>query len=188
MEILTQTELQLRGAEIANRIKKGAVFIHPTDTIYGLSCDASNKDAVKRIREIKNRPDSPFSVWVPSIKWIENNCVINKEGEKWLKELPGPYTLITKLKNKNAISKEVIPKTDNLGVRLPNHWLGEFIRLLNIPFVSTSANKAGQPFMTSLRDLDPEVETRVDFAIYEGEKKSRPSKIVHLVEDNVKER
>ena len=68
MEILTQTELQLRGAEIANRIKKGAVFIHPTDTIYGLSCDASNKDAVKRIREIKNRPDSPFSVWVPSIK------------------------------------------------------------------------------------------------------------------------
>ncbi len=184
MEILTKAELRLRAEEIANRIKKGAVFIHPTDTIYGLSCDASNENAVKRIREIKARPDSPFSVWAPSIKWIEKHCSIDKEGKAWLKELPGPYTLITELKNKNAVSKEVIPKTNNLGVRVPNHWFTEFVELLNTPFVTTSANKVGQPFMTSLEDLDPEIESRVDFVIYEGEKKSRPSKIINLVKSN----
>ncbi len=180
MEIITKAELRLRYEEIMARIKKGAVFIHPTDTIYGLSCNALNKKAVQRIRKIKERPTSPFSVWVDSPKWIKENCLINKKDEKWLAELPGPYTIIANLKKKDAVVKEVIPETNTLGLRCPNHWFNKIVGDLKIPLVTTSVNKSGQPFMTSLNNLDPEIEMKVEFIIYEGEKKVKPSKIINL--------
>ncbi|MBU1973825.1 MAG: Sua5/YciO/YrdC/YwlC family protein, partial [Nanoarchaeota archaeon] len=98
MEILTKAELRLRYDEIIEKIKAGVIFIHPTDTIYGISCSALNENSVQKIRELKERPDNSFSVWVPSLNWIESNCQLDKKGEEWLKELPGPYTLILKIK------------------------------------------------------------------------------------------
>ena len=102
MEIITKTELQLRYEEVLQRIQDGAVFIKPTDTIYGLSCNALNKKAVEKIREIKDRATNPFSVVAPSLDWIRKNCFLDKKALGWLDKLPGPYTLITKLKNKKA--------------------------------------------------------------------------------------
>ncbi len=180
MEVLTKTELKLKYREILAKIKDGAIFIHPTDTIYGLSCNAENKETVSKLREIKNRPTNPFSVWAPSKEWIKNACKISKENEKWLEELPGPYTLITNLKNKKAITPDVNVSMDTLGVRIPDHWFSQVVRDLDFPLVTTSVNKAGNQFMVSLDTLDPEIEKNVSFIIYEGEKKARPSKIVDL--------
>ena len=188
MKIITKAEVQLKFEELFHKVKEGQVFIHPTDTIYGISCNATNKESVQKVRELKERPESPFSVWAPSIKWIEKNCVIDKEAQKWLKELPGPYTLILKLKKKDAVAKNVIPKRDCLGVRIPNHWFSQIVEALGFPIITTSANKAGQPFMTSLDNLNSEMKMKVDFIVYEGEKKARPSKIIDLVKGDVKER
>lgn len=178
----------MRKREILNGIQNGVIFIHPTDTIYGLSCNALDGKAVEKIRKLKDRPDTPFSVWAPSIDWIKQNCRLDKEGEEWIKRLPGPYTLILKLKNKNAVAKNVSPKEDTLGVRIPQHWFSEVVKTLGFPIITTSANKAGQPYMTSLKDLDPEISKGVNFVIYEGEKVSRPSKIVNLVKKEMVER
>src|SRR3989339_768941 len=155
MEILTKSEIKLRRREIIQRIENGAVFIHPTDTIYGIGCNALNEKAIKKIRELKQRPETPFSIWVPSPEWIQQNCQINNSVNKWLKELPGPYTLIVKLKNKKSISPLTIPKITEIGVRIPDHWFHELIKELNLPIITTSANKTGKEFMTSLENLDP---------------------------------
>ena len=98
MEVLTQTEVREHQNEIIEKIQNGALFIYPTDTIYGIGCNAQDEQAVAKIRELKGRFDQPFSVIVPSIDWIRENCVITKKTESWLQKLPGPFTLILKLK------------------------------------------------------------------------------------------
>jgi len=188
MEVLTQVEFKLRDKEILDKIKKGVIFIYPTDTIYGIGCNASNDNAIKKIRFIKGRNEQPFSVIVPSKDWIRENCEVDQEVEKKLKMLPGPYTLILKLKNKRAISRYVAPNGETLGVRIPHHWFGKIIEKLNIPIITTSANKTANPFMTKLENLDRDLEKEIEFMIYEGEKEGKPSKIINCVERIVKER
>ena len=97
-------------------------------------------------------------------------------------------TFILKLKNKNCIASNVNPGVDTVGVRIPNHWVKDIIKLLGIPIVTTSANQTGKEFMTSLDNLDPEIKKGLDFAVYEGEKKGKPSTIVHLEGAGVKVR
>lgn len=188
MEVLTKTELRLRKTEIIRKIRDGIVFIHPTDTIYGLGCNALNSKAVRKIRDLKERPNSPLSVWAPSLQWIKDFCAINKEGEEWTKKLPGPFTLILPQKSKFAVAENVNPNTNSIGVRIPNHWYSDIVREVGVPIVTTSANKAGEPFMTSLENLNPEIEKGVEFMIYEGEKEGKPSKIINLVDGRFKER
>ena len=189
MEVLTKHELRLRKREIIEKVRAGAVFIHPTDTIYGLGCSALNEKSVQEIRRLKNRPDSPFSVWIPSKDWIKDNCENSPAYGKWLNELPGPYTLITKLKEKEGLAPNIPNSKDNtVGVRMPDHWMQELVQELGVPIVTTSANKTGKEFMTSLENLDPEIKKEVNFIIYEGEKKARPSRLVNLADEKVTER
>ncbi len=187
MEVLTKEEAELRSKEIVTKIMNGSIFIHPTDTIYGLGCNALDAGAVKKLRMLKERPKEPLSIWVPSLKWVKDNCDTSK-AEEWLNKLPGPYTLILRLKNKSAIAKNVAPDLDAVGVRYPNHWFKAVVEKAGVPIITTSANKTGQIFMTSLSDLDPEIKVKVEFMINEGEKKARPSKIVDLVKGGMKER
>lgn len=188
MEVLTKTELLLRKKEILEKIREGAIFIHPTDTIYGLSGNALSSTSVAKIRALKQRPDTPLSIWVPSKQWILDNCSIPKEAQQHLTALPGPITLIAKLKNKKALSPAINRGKETIGVRLPNHWLSKVIEELGIPIITTSANKHGQPFMTSLENLDSDIEKGVEFMIYEGPKEGKPSKIVDFTTNSVKER
>ncbi len=159
-------------SKLKEKILFGAVFIYPTDTIYGIGCDATNEKSVKRIREIKLRDEKPFSVIAPSKDWISENCEVGSE----MYSLPGPYTLILKLKNKKCIAESVNIGMDTLGVRIPKHWFSDIVKELNIPIVTTSVNKSGEKFMTCLEDLDKDI--KVDFVIYEGEKEGKPSKLI----------
>lgn len=179
MRILTKEEVNIEKHQLINKIKDGAVFIYPTDTIYGIGCNALNSSAVKKIREIKGRYENPFSVIAPSRQWIFDSCIISEEGMKWIDKLPGPYTLILKV-NDNAVSKEVNPKLETLGLRIPDHWISSFVSELEVPIITTSVNKTSQDFMTSLDNLDSSIKSSVEFFINEGEKKGRPSKIVDL--------
>ncbi len=188
MEALTKSELEYRKDELMKRMVKGEVFIHPTDTIYGLGCNALDEKAVKTIRDIKDRQETPFSIWAPSKEWILDNCEVNEEVEEWIDKLPGPYTLVLKLKNKKAIAPNVHPANGTVGVRIPNHWFHNVVEGLGFPIVTTSANRTGQEFMTSIENIDPEVQKGVRFIVYEGEKKGRPSQIVDLVKGGIEKR
>ena len=184
MRILNFDDFTAEKQSIIDSIINGAVFIHPTDTIYGLGCNAELSSAVRKIRKLKARASNPFSVIAPSLEWIYENCIVTKEDEEWLEKLPGHYTLIFKLKN-NCVAKEVNPGLKTLGIRIPNHWIRKLVSETEVPVVTTSVNKANEDYMTSLEDLDPSIKGWVDFILYEGKKEGKPSKIIDLTE-NVK--
>ena len=189
MEVLTQTELKIRFEEIVEKIIQGAVFIYPTDTVYGIGCNALNKNSVKKIRVLKTgRPTAPFSIIAPSLSWVNKNCQISPKAKTWLKKLPGAYTLILPLKNEKALADNVAPEIGTIGIRYLDLWFTKVIKKLELPLVTTSANKTGEPFMTSLENLDPDIEKGVEFIIYEGPKEGRPSKIVNPELEEARER
>jgi len=183
MHTLSKDEFETQKEIFFTKIREGYLFIHPTDTIYGIGCDATNHDSVYKVRETKERYTAPFSVIAPSKEWIKQNCHVDKQAEKWINKLPGPYTLILKLKNKEAIAPNVNMDLDTLGVRIPDHWFSKLANEIGIPLVTTSANVTKDNFMTSEDDLDAKVASHMEFMVYEGEKKGRPSKIVDLTKD-----
>lgn len=182
MRVLSKEEFEDEKDVIITSLKESSpIFIYPTDTIYGIGCNALNKEAVEKVREAKQRNTNPFSVIAPSRKWINENCILNENGREWIKKLPGPYTLILRTKKK-CVAENVAPGVNSLGIRIPDHWFSNFVAEIKIPIVTTSANKSNEDFMTSLGDLDPEIKNKVNFIIYEGEKKGSPSKIVDLTD------
>ncbi|MBW3012193.1 threonylcarbamoyl-AMP synthase [Candidatus Woesearchaeota archaeon] len=183
MQVISKEEFESRKEDVLEAIKAGAVFIYGTDTIYGIGCDATNDEAVKKIRKLKQRPSSPFSVIAPSKSWIVENCdgfgLYDELGK-----LPGPYTFILSLKNKSCVSGQVNPESPTLGVRMPEHWFADFIGELGLPIITTSVNKKDEPYMTSLDDIDLDIKAHVDFAIIEGEIKGSPSTLINLTKEN----
>ena len=182
MIVLNIDEYNLHRNSIQKELKH-SLFVYPTDTIYGIGCNATDEKLVQKIREIKNTKH-PFSIIVPNKEWIYKNCVINQEAEEWIRKLPGPYTLILQLKNPNAVAKNVYHSNDmkTIGVRMPNHWFLSVVNQLGFPITTTSANVSGNDFMTSLDDLDKCIRNKVDYVFYEGEKKGMPSTLVHLIQ------
>jgi len=186
MKVYNKEEVKLNQDRILHEIHKGAIFLYPTDTIYGIGCNANHDECVKKIRDIKGRKNIPFSVIAPNKKWIYDNCHMTEDAKNWIEEkLPGPYTLILKLKNRDAISKHVAPDLNTIGVRIPNHWCSKAVSIANIPLLTTSANITGENIMTSLDDLNPKIKGHMNFMIYEGKLEGRPSKIVDLSHDNI---
>ena len=184
MQIYTKTEYEKNKNKLVEEIKKGAVFIYPTDTIYGIGCDATDDFAVRKIRRIKGNFERPFSVMVPDKEWITENCDLTSKEEDWLNKLPGPYTLIFAMKAKCVA--ENVTSTDLLGVRIPAHSCSELSKMARVPIITTSANLSGGMFMTSLDSLNEEVKKHIDFMIDAGEIKGRPSTIVKLTEEDIK--
>ena len=181
MDILSREELVQKQRIFLKKIEKGSLFIHPTDTVYGIGCNALNDEAVKKIREIK-KSSMPFSIIVPNIDWIYENCVVTPNVEKWIKNLPGPVTLILKLKNKNAVSRHVNLDLETIGVRIPNHWISDLVNKLGYPVVSTIIMNEDQTILVSPENLHHDVVPHVDFAINEGELSNNRSRIINLSE------
>ncbi len=156
-------------------IKHGAIFIHPTDTIYGLGCDASNEDAVRLIKNLKYRDrDKPLSVIAPSIEWIKDNCIVDDELIK--KYLPGPYTLIVKKKNPNFL--KFVSANDDLGIRIPDCEFTKLVQEAGVPFITTSVNLAGEPYAIKISDIDVDILDAADIIIGVGILDGRPSTLV----------
>ncbi len=168
--LVDKEEFLKNKKDFIKKIKAGSIFIYPTDTIYGLGCLASDKKAVKKIEAIKKRKNQPFSIIVTK-SWIKENCILKKGHRNFLDKLPGPYTLILRLKNGGTI-----------GIRIPNHWFLNIIKETG-PIITTSVNITGKPFMTCLKDADKNILKKVDFTVYEGKKISKPSTLIHLIDE-----
>lgn len=171
-----------KNPEILKELKQ-SVFVYPTDTIYGIGCDATNKKLVARIREIKQRPHDPFSVAVPDKGVVQKYCVLSSKARTYLDDLPGPLTLILPLK-KSFVASNVSPDGKTIGIRMLSNWFQDIIVQLGVPLVTTSVNFRGKPFMTSIKDIDKDIKTQIDFIIDDGELTARPSKLVNLLTDD----
>lgn len=159
---------------IREEILAGKVFIYPTDTIYGLGCDATNVAAVERIKAIKGRDrDKPLSVIAPSFRWIEENLQVDCNLREYL---PGPYTIILKKVDKNFLNHVAAGET--LGVRIPDAKFTRDIQLAGVPFITTSVNLSGEPFAVFMKDIKEEIWKAVDLVIDVGELNGRPSTLV----------
>lgn len=139
----------------ASIIKQGGIAVFPTDTIYGIGCDPYNKDAVKKIYEIKVRDISkPLPVLVYSKEIAERIAFFNETAKKIAEKFwPGPLTIILKLTDENL--KETLNLTNKIAIRIPNHKCTlELLQRCDL-LVGTSANISGElPFTNSDKDFE----------------------------------
>ena len=185
MEIISSKQFLNDLPNFIKMIKQGAVFVYPTDTIYGIGCDATHNGAVSLIREIKQRDVKPFSVIAPSKEWIRKNCVISSEYLAFEGNLPGPYTCIMKLLNKTAVAGAVNEGLSTLGVRIPKHWISDFVKKFERPIVTTSVNVSGERPIIQVSDIPRSMREQIDFFIDSGRLENPPSKIVDFTKSEV---
>jgi len=162
--------------DLKKEILAGKIFIYPTDTLYGIGCDATNEKSVERIKEIKTRDkDKPLSVIAPNTTWIlENFQVKLEELEKYL---PGPYTLLLKKKEINFLPW--ISSNDRVGIRIPSNKFTQEIQKSKVPFVTTSVNLSGEAFALKIEDIKKEIVDKVDHIIETKEELSgKPSTLI----------
>jgi len=160
---------------VVDAIKSGAVFIYPTDTVYGIGCNAENNKSVQTIRNIK-RTGHPFSVIAPSKSWIGKK--LNVKHREYLKKLPGPYTLVFIKKRRGFLS--AAGPGHSLGVRIPEHPFTRLVSASGVPFVTTSANVSGQPTIKSAKEIPGQMLCMADYVIDGGVLAGKPSTVIDL--------
>lgn len=167
-----------RAAQV---LRKGGVVVYPTDTLYGLGCDATNPEAVRRVFEIKRRPLSkPLPVAVADIEMMRRYCELDEKAERLARALlPGALTLLLR---KKKLPDIVTSGSAKVAVRIPANELAlKIITLLDRPLTATSANISGkappisaQEAIAQLRGVDLVIDAgslaeRVPSTIYDPE-------------------
>jgi L-threonylcarbamoyladenylate synthase len=149
-------------------LKSGGLILYPTDTIWGIGCDATNPDAVAKIYKLKQREDTKSML-----------VLIDKSGRipSYVSEMPDlawdlielsdkPLTIIYQ-KGKN-LAKNLLAPDGTIGIRVVNHeFSNKLIGRFGRPIVSTSANISGKPFPKSFYDIDNEIKDKVDLIVSE---------------------
>lgn len=138
----------------ANSLKQGKTVVFPTETSYGLGCDATNQKAVDKIFKIKKRPKSkPLLVVVSSVAMAKKYLVWNKTLDKLAKKYwPGPLTVISAART--VLAKGVIGEENTLALRVTSHPIARRLcAKLGRPLVATSANIADRGDVYSSREV-----------------------------------
>lgn len=167
----------IKEKEIKERIisrLKSEIFIYPTDTIYGIGCDALNENLVNGIREIKNRDEKPMSVIAPSVEWILENFEVPRELIE--KYLPGPYTLLLKKKDESFLNG--VSENKLVGVRIPDCSFTFILQNLNIPIVTTSVNLSGEKPANEIQEIDKNISDKIEIIIDNGKLSGSPSTLI----------
>lgn len=174
-----QTEIN----KALNVLKNGGLILYPTDTVWGIGCDASNADAVKKIYTLKQRADSKALI-----------CLVADDRmlKKHVKLIPEAAISIIEQSNKPTtiiydegqyLASNLIADDGSIAIRIPDddfcYWLS---RKLNAPLVSTSANISGEPTPNSFKEISQEVLKGVDYVVNLQHEKvcNKPSSIIKL--------
>lgn len=172
-----QPEAILQAVEILN---SGGLVIFPTDTLYGIAGAALNEPAIRRIFEIKARPEyKAMPIMIGSMCNLEQTAsdIPDYAMDLARKHWPGPLTLI--LKRSSALPNIVTAGKDTVGVRIPAHPLVlEILRSFGQPLAVTSANISGKSGADDLGYIMHQFSTEVDLIIKGTLKHKRPSTIV----------
>jgi len=153
-------------AEAKQVLKDGGIITYPTDTLYGLGCDATNKKAVEKIQSIKSRDKGkPLSILVSDYAMLLEYCTVSAAQTRILHALlPGPYTFILPLRKPIAASQG-----STVGIRVPEHYfMRQISRELGVPIVTTSANISGEKDAAELSGVDKKVAAASDILIDGG--------------------
>ena len=171
-------------------MRNGGVILYPTDTVWGIGCDATNAEAVKRVYEIKQRDDSKALIClvdsdarlqryvrdVPDVAWQLIDSI--KEGGK-------PTTLI--LDGAVNLAANLIAEDGSIGMRITQEpFSKELCYRFQKAIVSTSANISGEPAAQNYRDIDPKLLEKVDYVCWsrrQEHKPHTPSAIIRLRQD-----
>lgn len=128
-----------------NILKVGGLIVAPSDTVYGLVCDATNESAVQKLIQVKNRPPGkPISVFTDGFEMIDRLVETSSHKEILKQLLPGPFTVI--LPSKHIVCSLLESERKTLGVRFTTfQWIQELVHLYGKPLTATSANISGRP-------------------------------------------
>lgn len=165
-------------------LKAGGVIVYPTDTIYGLGCDIFNKEAVKKIYQIKKREAKrPLSIICSDFAEIAEYALVpNSAFAIFKKTLPGPYTFILKAKSKTPSS--FIAKNKTVGIRIPDNKIClEITKKLGNPIITTSLNVSEQQVLTSPSQLSKEMKNKIDLIIDVGFLPQEASTVIDLSQE-----
>ncbi len=165
----------------AAAVTAGRVLLYPTDTIYGLGCDALNADAVRRVYEIKRRPETmPMIVLVGSVEEARGlaSGISPKVSELLGAVWPGPLTIL--LRANARLYPWLSAGSGKIGVRLPKHaFCRQLMEASRRPLLSTSANHSGESYVGDMDILRGIFEKEVDLIVESGRlPDSLPSTIV----------
>ena len=167
-------------------LKKGGIVIFPTETVYGIGTNALCESSVKRIYEVKERPDEkPLSIMVSNKGEISKYAIIENEIEKKIIDsfMPGPITII--LKKKEGVFDYISSGKDTIGIRIPNNNIMlKLLQKAEIPIVAPSANISGRPSGIIFENILKDFNGKVDVAINGGKCEiSEPSTIVQVIDN-----
>ena len=183
-----------REEDIKNAVetmRKGGVILYPTDTVWGIGCDATNAEAVKRIYEVKQRDDSKALIClvdsdarmqryfrtVPDVAWQLIDSLKEGDGK--------PTTLI--LDAAINLAENLIAEDGSVGMRITNEpFSKELCYRFQKAIVSTSANISGEPAAQNYGDIDPRIIEAVDYVCWsrrQEHKPHTPSSIIKLKEN-----
>ncbi len=169
-------------------MRRGGVILYPTDTVWGIGCDATNAEAVKRVYEIKQRDDSKALIClvdsdarlqryvrnVPDVAWQLIDCASER-----------PTTLI--LDGAVNLAPNLIAEDGSIGIRITREpFSKELCYRFQKAIVSTSANISGEPAAQNYRDIDPRILEAVDYVCFarrQEHKPHQPSCIIRLRHD-----
>jgi len=169
--------------KIVDVIKRGGVVIFPTETVYALACDATNRSAVKRVFEIKSRDQNKaLSVLVSDIDTIERYADVSTELRELMNKFsPGPITYVLGVRSNIDIAN-----SSTLGFRIPNHKIAlEILGKCDLPLIGTSVNKSGGIAATSVDKIEDEIAAQVDIILDGGESEiGIGSTVVKINSDN----
>ncbi|MBF0713194.1 threonylcarbamoyl-AMP synthase [Gemella sp. GH3] len=149
--------------------KKGKLVAIPTETVYGLSADATNDKGTKNIYKAKGRPsDNPLIVHFAKLEQLDNIVSLDNENVKKLISAfwPGPMTVILPIINKGIISKNVTAGLDTLAVRMPKNKVARLIlEKTNVLLAAPSANTSGKPSPTKFEHVYNDLNGKIDVII-----------------------
>jgi tRNA threonylcarbamoyl adenosine modification protein (Sua5/YciO/YrdC/YwlC family) len=165
-------------------LQAGGVVAYPTDTIYGLGCDITNKKALRKLHQIKRQPESkPFSFICPSLKHLSHYALVTNYAYKTLKRLlPGPYTFI--LAGSREVPKMSLTRRKTAGIRVPKHNITlAIVEELGRPLASASATGPEGNELRDAWDIEQTLGHQLDLVVDGGPVPGVVSSVVSLVDD-----
>ncbi|MEK9157756.1 MAG: L-threonylcarbamoyladenylate synthase [Patescibacteria group bacterium] len=131
-------------AEAIAILKMGGTIVYPTDTVYGLGCNALDDIAVRHVFDIKNRSSRPLPILVRNMRWLEELADINTKQKQLVnKFLPGKFTLV--LPKKDIVPPMVTTGLPTAGFRMIDYnFTNELLDKFGYPLVTTSATVSGE--------------------------------------------
>lgn len=168
-------------------MQKGGAFLYPTDTVWGLGCDATDANAIKRVSEIKNRPQQKsYIVLMPDVQMLRKHLANPiPDLDSFIEEQKGATTII--YNNVIGIADNALASDGSLAIRIPkDEFCMGLLKRFRKPIISTSANISGAQNPSFYNQISEEVKAKVDYICdwrREDTQPKKPSTIIKIQDD-----